>query len=256
MNKSELTPGLRAAFREKRSIDDPLHQVEVIDGVVRDRQIKVLFVDGEREGLRSWVRTSQLLCPWGKREPLLRDERAQQRLKADWDEKYDPVIDSAMQSVVVATGESGGFSNGWDERPEVFDRLWKRAGLEGRAQDRWLAYKDRFSNVHVGWDTLIEFGMAFCKREPEMVLSLIDAQEREYRAEGHLPGRSIYHEFMREHAASAAVVREWCGNAEERARLQKEIERLQGLVSRAAYDLERAGDERAAGRLRMALHGK
>jgi hypothetical protein len=41
----------------------------VIDGVVRDRQVKVLFVDGEREGLRSWVRTEQLLCLWSKREP-------------------------------------------------------------------------------------------------------------------------------------------------------------------------------------------
>jgi hypothetical protein len=64
VNKAESMPGLRAAYREKRSIDDPLHQVEVVDGVVRDRQVKVLFVDGEREGLRSWVPTQQLLCAW------------------------------------------------------------------------------------------------------------------------------------------------------------------------------------------------
>jgi hypothetical protein len=244
------------AYREKRSVDAPIFEVEVIDGLVRDRQVKVLFIDGDREGLRSWIRTGQLLCRWGEQAPILRDEQNQRRLREDWDEKFDSVIDRALQSVVVATGESGGFMNGWDERPEVFDRLWKRAGLERRAQDTYLAYQDRRGNVHVGWDTLVRFGMAFCRAQPEMVLSLLDGEEREYRARGHLPGESIYHEFMRENAASAAVVREWCGNAEERARLQKEIERLQGLLSQAAADLERAGAESAARRLRHALLGK
>jgi hypothetical protein len=256
MNKSELTPSLHVAYRERRSVDAPLHEVEVLDGVARDRQVKVLFVDGEREGLRSWVRTAQLLCAWNKREAVLKDERRAAALRQDWGAKYDPVVDTAMNAVVVATGESGGFANGWSEQPAVFARLWKRAGLEPGPVRHHLAYRDRHGQAHLPWDTVVEFCLAFSRHEPSLVLSLIDGYDREYEARGHLPGEVFYHQLLRENAAAHALVREWCGQAEERTRLLAEIKRLQGLLSTAEADLRRAGDERGAGRLARAVRGQ
>jgi hypothetical protein len=76
VEKSQLLAGSRVAYREKRPIESPLIEVEVIDGVLRDRQIKVLFVDGEREGLRSWVRTQQLSAPGETVRQFLREGAA------------------------------------------------------------------------------------------------------------------------------------------------------------------------------------
>jgi hypothetical protein len=128
--------------------------------------------------------------------------------------------------------------------------------LTTRPPNHHLAFKDRHGNLHLPWDTTLEFCLAFCKAEPAMVLSLVDGEEREYGARGYGPGKAIYHQFMREAAAPHALVRQWCGQGAERDRLTKEIKRLQELVSRAAYELERAGEERAAGRLRRALRGE
>jgi hypothetical protein len=253
---SELVAGAVVAYREKRSVDDPLHQVEVIDGTVKDRQIRVLFLDCENEGLRSWVRTAQLICPWRDREAVIKDEQAEKRLRADWDDRYDDVLDKAMIFVAVATGESSGFMNGWIETPAVIERLWKRAGMEKRPLDHHLAYKDRRGEIHIPWVAVLEFCVAFCSREPAMVLSLADQYEREYEARGHMPGETVYHQIMREDAAAHAVVREWCGQAEERHRLQKEIKRLQELVLGAANDLERTGNGDNARKLRRALEGR
>lgn len=255
MNKTELLAGTRAAFREKRSTDWPVHHVEVIDGDVRDRQVKVLFVEGEREGLRSWVRAEQLLCRWNEHEALLQDERHEKALLTDWKQRQDPVLRTAMSAVLVATGESGGVDKGWDEQPAVFDRLWKRAGLEKRPNDHALAYRDRRGRLHLPWDTTLEFCVAFCRAEPEMVLTLIDGYEREARAKGFLPGNSYHHQWLREDVAAHAVVRDWCGNEQERDRLLKEIERLQTLVATAALELDRAGATGAGNRLRRAARG-
>jgi hypothetical protein len=255
MNKTELVQGIRVAYREKRSSDSPLHHVEVIDGEVRDRQVKVLFVDGEREGLRSWVRASQLLSPWSDLEPLLRDERLEEALRADWKQRADPVLETAMSAVVVATGESGGLCKGWDETPAVFSRLWKRAGMKHPPTDHTLAYRDRHGRLHLPWDIAMEFCVAFCRAEPEMVLTLIDGYEQEARAKGFMPGHAYYHQALREDVAAHAVVRDWCGNEEERTRLLKEIQRLQTLVASAALELDRAGAVRAANRLRRAAVG-
>jgi hypothetical protein len=53
-----------------------------------------------------------------------------------------------------------------------------------------------------------------------------------------------------------ALARSWAGHETEVQSLRRKIERLVGMVERAAVELERAGSPTAARRLRRELRGQ
>jgi hypothetical protein len=74
--------GLRRtyAYREKRGAGFPLLKVVLLDKVARKGKIKVRFEDGPHPGLEEYVTTRQIICPWGERKAVLRDEQRAARL--------------------------------------------------------------------------------------------------------------------------------------------------------------------------------
>lgn len=253
VNQKSLKTGLRVCYRKGRKAGTPLEQVEIVDGIVRNRQVKVRFIDHDADGWTSWVRPEQLVCLWSKRKAFLRFEERSEKLEADWRAKYDPALWDAMQSVVVATGDSGGFLKGWQEPSETFDRLWLRAGLTEPPLSNPLAYKMGAGVLRLPWDTALTFCEAFCAKEPAIVLSLVEGRRRDFLARGHEPGEQYYHSLMREYAASDAVVKDWCGGEAARQDLRDENDRLRRLVQEGAAALERAGDSAAGRRLLRGL---
>jgi hypothetical protein len=96
---------------------------------------------------------------------------------------------------------------------------------------------------------------AFAATEPQTVLMAIQDREEELRLSGNVPGQRYMHDILREHLPGFAIARQWAGLDRELEQLQKEIGRLRGLVSSAAYELRARGAEREYRRLVRALDG-
>jgi hypothetical protein len=216
---------------------------------------KIRWECGDLRGLEEWVSTRQLLCPWGERQALLRDRQRQDGLNKDSDMIFDPVVERAISLVLTATGEEGGFTRTWTLGLEKAQRLWSRAELPNDPRDEPLAFVDRRGQLHLGYAGALKFATAFAAAEPEACLQLIDRSEDRLRAEGFLPGRSAYHEVLRQVRPASALVRQWAGSSEVEL-LRSEIARLQRLVSQAARDLRAAGKDRQAAYLEGGLRGR
>ena len=96
---------------------------------------------------------------------------------------------------------------------------------------------------------------AFAAAEPETVLMYLDDRESSLKHQGYRPGDHYVHDLLRQYMPGWAVAREWAGFDQEVEQLKKEIGRLRGLVSQAAYHLRDAGADRQSRRLLRALDG-
>ena len=97
---------------------------------------------------------------------------------------------------------------------------------------------------------------AFAAAEPQTVVGYLDDEEEELRLRGNQPGDRWYHQYQRELSPGYALARQWAGLEQEAEMLRKEIARLRGLISAAAYDLKPAGQEPKSRRLLRALEGR
>jgi hypothetical protein len=252
VKRTTLRRGLRVAYREGRRPGTPLHEVVLVDGKLRGRTVEVVFVES---GLRMFVHQARLVCLWSARKTFLRDEARFQRLKADWAEKFDSAIDDAMNTVLKATGEANGTWIGWTDPIPKLQRLWSRAGLEGVPWAHDLAYKgDGYGTLP--WDETLRFCLAFCTREPAVVLAVVEQRRLEYEAQARMPGERIYYTFLRAHGPGDALIHQWCGGEQERALVLKEEKRLRHLLSMALSALDAAGDTKSVRRIETALRGR
>jgi hypothetical protein len=252
MERSSLRRGLHVAYRQGRKAGTPLHEVVLVDGKLRGRTVEVVFVEG---GVRMFVHQARLVCLWSKRKNFLRHEARFERLKEDWTEKYESAIDSAMDTVLKATGEATGTWIGWGEPTSRLQRLWSRAGLEGVPWSHELAYKEG-DYAMLPWDEVLRFCLAFCVREPALVLAVVEQRRLEYEAQARMPGERIYYSFLRAHGPGDALVHQWCGGEQERDLIRKEDQRLRTVINLATNLLRKAGDEKGAQRVERALGGR
>ncbi len=84
---------------------------------------------------------------------------------------------------------------------------------------------------------------AFAAAEPETVVRYLDDEEADLRIRGNQPGARWFHQYLSELSTGFALARQWAGLEQEGHMLRAEIARPRMLVSRAAEDLKRAGDE-------------
>jgi hypothetical protein len=252
MERASLRRGLHAAYRKGRKAGAPLHEVVVVDGKLRGNTVEVAFVEG---GARVFVHQARLVCHWSKHKSFLRWEARREGIRVDWEEKYDPAIDSAMNTVLTATGESTGALRSWYEPIPVLQRLWDRAGLEGVPWGHELAYKGG-GYGHLPWDELLRFSLAFCAREPALVLGVVEERRLEFEARARMPGDRIYYTLLRGYGPGDALIRQWCGGEQERELWLKEEKRLRHELQRAIDLLRAAGDEKGALRIELALRGR
>ncbi|MBK6559949.1 hypothetical protein [Candidatus Amarobacter glycogenicus] len=91
---------------------------------------------------------------------------------------------------------------------------------------------------------------AFAAAEPNSVTLDIEAEEEKLLAQGYGPGDRFWHDYLRKKRPAFALARQWAGTEHERARLNKEIVRLQNLLDEGLGLEDRwfsAGTESAGG---------
>jgi hypothetical protein len=253
MEGHQLEIGRTYAFREKRSTSSPLLKVKLLDKIGRRGKLKVRFEDGEHPGLEEYVSTRQMLCAWGDRKVVLRDEEREERL-AEYEKERgdDKALRDAVQAVLDSTGEPG---SGCDE--DELQRVLDRAGIDTPPADLHpVGFIDRYGRAHMPLDALAGVAKAFAAAEPQTVVAYLDDEEEENRLRGNEPGHRWYHQYQRELSPGYALARHWAGFSQEADMLREEIARLRMLLSKAAYDLKDAGKEHKSRWLLRALEGR
>jgi hypothetical protein len=258
--RDEIKVGMNCALRP-RPVDTPA-EVQVLAASPRGGSWKIRHLAGDQAGLEEWVPSRMLLCPWTSLPRVLKDEGSDRYL-AETAEVVDRVTADAVNLVLVdASGESS--EVGILNRPyecvlthAAATRLWNRAGLPGTVTQAGVgSYVDRHDRVHLPAAQGYRMARTFASSEPETVLRYIAEVEDNLEAEGMIPGERWHHEYLRKQSPAMALARSWAGHETEVQGLRRKIERLVGMVERAAVELERAGSTTAARRLRRELRGQ
>lgn len=259
MDKHLIEVGRKYALREKVSAGQPLIQVQVLELTGRGSQVKVRRLSEPHEGLEEYVKTRQLLVPWGERQALLKDEERAMRFD-EARQGRNQALAGAIRTVMEATGYSDG---GADDDGTVhmtaaaLREIARLAGLPQNLEDMHeAAYVDRYGEMHLPVGLAERLAHAYASAEPEMVLMSIEDDENELKAKGYEPGERFWHDYLREKMPGFALARYWAGHEEEIAQLRAEIERMRSLVLSAAELLEKAGQDREGWRLKRALRGE
>jgi hypothetical protein len=168
---------------------------------------------------------------------------------------------AAIDAVLLATGENLETYRGiLAAEPAVLHRIADRAGIDVPQDD--AAYTDRSGLFHLPWTAALELAQAFAAAQPGVVLTYIDAIERDAQSDAEAGrteypslGRSYFAQRFAETAAAHALVRRWTGQHAEVARRDEEINRLRDGIRDQAWRLRRGNDpERVAAAL-LALIG-
>lgn len=250
--------GRSYAYREKRGAGAPMLKVKLLEKVGRKGKIKIRFEDGPHPGLEEYVSTRQVVCSWGERTAVIRDEQRDAQLEQYAADLRDKALSEAASAVLYSTGEPGAYVGDTVTAlsEDEFQRILDRAGIETPPTDvHPLAYRDRYGQVNLPLDAMVAVAKAFAAAEPQTVVEYLDDREEELRLKGRQPGERWYHDYLRELSPGHALARRWAGLEQEAEMLRKEISRLRSLVSRAAYDLKDAGKDRKANALLRALDG-
>jgi len=255
MNGKDLVQGKKYAVRLRAQDHDGSIEKVVFVGVLRSQQAKVRWVDGVDSGREGWIRTQQLLCPWGERRAFLRDEESAAALAAEYRRDRDPVVEDAIDHVMTSSGEVGGYIRAWREEPAVIQRMWSRAKLKGEPLDQPGAFADRHGRWHLSWRSAQLWSQAFAAQEPETVNLYLDHIERELLAEGHVPGEAWKHDYLRTSRPAISLARDWT-RANVHDHLQREVQRLGTIVSRAVSYLHETGNHHHARRLEDEYKGR
>ena len=255
-----MKAGRHYAYREKRTPGSPFFKIKYIEKAEGKGQIKIRYEDGPHPGLEEYVRPQSIICPWGQRKAVERDEQRIQRL-ADHHagSRADRALAWAITAVLCSTGEPSAWCepDGVTMPEEEIDRIIDRAGLKERAADLHpLAFCDREGNVHLPIEAAEAVGRAFAAAEPETVLMSIEDDAGELKVRGYEPGERFSHDYLREESPGYALARQWAGHDQEVEQLRKEIGRLRRLVSMAEHDLRAAGKDLQATKLRRAVEGR
>ena len=107
MQESQIEVGHKYAMRVKVSAGEPLLQVQVLEKTGRRAQLKVKRLSEPHAGLEEYVKTRQLIVPWGERQAFLRDEERAQRFDAART-RPNQALAGAVSVVMASTGYSDG----------------------------------------------------------------------------------------------------------------------------------------------------
>jgi hypothetical protein len=195
---TDLVTGRDYAQRAKpHDAGCPMHKITFI-GPAKAGRAKVRHADGELDGLVEWVPTRTLVCPWGERHAFLRDESKRNALQEAATRDFDPVVEQAISTVFEATGDETGFIRVWSVGHQRAHRLWRRAGLDGAPDQHPLAYTDRHGQLHLPYETALQFAQAFAAAEPEACIHYMQEWEDRLRAEGYESGHRSSHTVLRQ----------------------------------------------------------
>jgi hypothetical protein len=254
MQSVDIVPGKAHALRPPAAPEASLVKVQVLLPPRRGK-VRIRYLTGVEEGLEEWVPTRQLTCLWEERKAFLRDEGREAALRKVSEEARDPVEEDAISNVLTATGEETGFQRSWTLPVAKAERLWRRAGLTGEPTREPYAYVDRHGLLHLPYLAALKFAKAFAAAEPEPCDTYMREWEERLRAEGYVPGDSYAHGLLREFEAGFALVRYWMNEPVNNS-LETELQRVTYIAGEAIRELEAAGQEKTARRLKRQLRGQ
>ena len=241
----------------------PIHKVKVIAKLEDKKRSKVRYLEGEREGLEEFVRTSQFLAKWPEVKQVLRDEANLERLHSANEGVVNPVAWEAISAIIFSTGEDSMVP--WDSPRGIHrlaiptsetSRIEERFELEPLASSHHAAFVDRDGMLNVPFEAAESVAKHIAQREPEAVLLYITQHEDELLAAGYQPGMRHRHEMLRDYQPAYALARQWAGFKSEAELLTREIDRLRGILVQTIWTLKQNGADTEARRLERALEGR
>lgn len=261
MNYADIEVGKVYGVREGRAslADRPVHKVKVIAKLEERKRPKVRYLEGEREGLEEFVRTSQFLAKWADVKRVLRDEAKLEKLRSANDAIVNDVVWEAISAVIFSTGDDVIVPMESPHRIEIptceTERIEERFKLEPLASSHGAAFVDRKGMLHLPFEVAESVAKHIASREPEAVLLYIQQHEDELLAAGYQPGMRHRHSLLRDYQPAYALARQWAGFQGEVELLTRELERLRGILIQTAWTLKQNGADSEARRLERALMG-
>lgn len=235
--------------------DVPKHRVELQRVKVLEKvraKWKVEWVD-PHPGLQDYVKSAQLVVPWGKRREFLKDEENWDRLvevcSQSWPGHEHP-LNEAVDLIIASTGELSiylGNRGELNSPPDVLERVLQRAKVELPIERP--AYRGSDGILHLPFDSAVVLARGFAAAEPQTVLLDVETSEQRYEMEAREIGNSYLVPLVQRWRAGWALCRQWAGFDEGLVQRDREIERLRRIVVDLGYELRRAGQDEAAAKL-------
>jgi len=173
--------GHRYGMRLKAAVGEPLIEVKVVEKVGRKGHIKVQHLGGETPGLEEYVKTRQILIPWGEHKAFLRDEERLQRAEQASAREGDRAREDATETILFSTGDPAAGLGRYGMlcmSLESIEQIGQRAGMTEPVTDLDpTAFVDRFGTLCLPYEGAEKLARAFAAAEPETVLLYIQDQE-------------------------------------------------------------------------------
>jgi hypothetical protein len=251
MYKAQIRIGDDYALREKSG---ELQRVRIV-AHMRGGKWKAEWIEPDA-GLVHYVESANLVAPWKERAAFLREEQ-QRRVLREHNQRAgyskDSPLERALGEVFESTGEAVTFWHGaLSAAPDVLARVRARAGISDGTLSPF-GYTGRDGQVYVPYDDSAQLAQRFCAAEPTTVLLHIESTEREWSSDVQYHRESYLVKLLNEYRAAWALIRQWAGLDAAVALRERRIQELERLVWDAIYALQKAGDDRAAAKLRDAV---
>jgi hypothetical protein len=271
----EVEVGSSWAYRARAV--DPLVEVRVQKiGTQKPARVLVDFVDQAFEGRQDWVPPNRLKARWADAEAFLARERRWRAVESVGPRGHETVEFRAVEvvfeqlivdEVAVLTWNAGGVTEIKD--PAALALLLDVDPAIFRDHETVF---DEDGAVMVPWSVSLSIATQAAARHPEPIADYVDRQERSAqheaihgkyvawsRAEGRQWEPEECVEFDNEYYRPLReLLRSWCGlepftRLDELRALRAEVRRLGDLVEDAITKLQAAGQDKDAGRLKVAL---
>jgi len=254
MLSGEIQIGHDYGYRDVPKRPDDLQRVKVLEKV--RAKWKVEWVD-PHPGLQDYVKSAQLVVPWGKRREFLKDEENWVRLvevcSHSWP-GHDHPLSEAVDLILSSTGELGVYVGNRGELntpPDALERVLQRAKLELPIERP--GYRSSDGTLRLPFECAVTLARAFAAAEPQTILLEVDTSEQRYDMEAREIGNSYLVPLVQQWRAGWALCRQWAGFDEALGQRDHEIDRLRRIIADLGYELRRSGQDELAARLARKL---
>ncbi len=250
LRRSDFRVGEHWAWRKGEHLGSPARRVSLVEHINRRKglRVKIRYEEGERVGSEAWVWAHELRHKWKDWERMLRREVRLAEFKHRVSRRTDSINDFVLEAAelilraIVPSAEiwEGGVTHveaaearAWCERAGFEQDYWRHYG-----EYLWISFKDAYvSNVF-----FIKIARELALKEPETVSAALAKEEARLR---ELAGGPAQSEYAVGKVLPLAIVQRWLPVPGETA-LQRKVERLEGLLSRAVGRLRRVQDDEQA----------
>lgn len=258
----------------------PVHRVRIEKvRAGKGAKVQIRAMDGDEEGMASWVVKTTLKAPWAQRDAWEADDRryaaavaasAPALRTAAYDAASEFIYKIWRCSNILSLGHAGGMRGLLlvKDLPAALEEFG--ADLPELLSDQ-LTFTDRFGTLVAPWPAAEPWAARACRSHADAVARYVTAEEAALR-DGVVHGRTFAGsrglgavltaeecaETFDDDMAVLEVLRTWCGRQaadrfDELAALRAEVARLGAIAEEAIEAVRQAGNGRAADALQQRL---